>query len=199
MFCVWKFSNSNLGKIRILYLGVLFPSKPKINWCRTCLKPTHSVLIGSLSPLLVIFYFILISFCISSYCYKPIIKLCALKDCDIPWDFRLADIISWKVFIDWPVFLCKVQTGAEYIIISNPPPGSTSYLFYFITFYFILFYFIFCLLSSLGCICIMWSYGGSQAKGWIGASAAGLHHSHSNLGSEPCLQPTPQHTTTPDP
>ena len=31
------------------------------------------------------------------------------------------------------------------------------------------------------------AYGGSQARGLIGAVAAGLHHSHSNLGSEPCL------------
>ena len=31
------------------------------------------------------------------------------------------------------------------------------------------------------------SYGGSQARGPIGAIAAGLHHSYSNTGSEPCL------------
>ena len=31
------------------------------------------------------------------------------------------------------------------------------------------------------------AYGGSQAMGTIGATAAGLHHSHSNAGSEPCL------------
>ena len=31
------------------------------------------------------------------------------------------------------------------------------------------------------------AYGGSQARGRIGALAAGLHHSHSNLGSEPRL------------
>ena len=31
----------------------------------------------------------------------------------------------------------------------------------------------------------------SQARGHIGAVATGLHHSHSNKGSEPCLQPTP--------
>jgi len=29
------------------------------------------------------------------------------------------------------------------------------------------------------------AYGGSQARGLIGAVAAGLHHSHSNGGSEP--------------
>ena len=34
------------------------------------------------------------------------------------------------------------------------------------------------------------AYGGSQARGRIGAVATGLPHS--NTGSEPCLQPTPQ-------
>ena len=32
------------------------------------------------------------------------------------------------------------------------------------------------------------AYGGSQARGLIGAVAAGLHHSHSNTRSEPHLQ-----------
>ena len=36
------------------------------------------------------------------------------------------------------------------------------------------------------------AHGGSQARGQIGAIAASLHHSHSNLGSKPCLRPTPQ-------
>ena len=31
------------------------------------------------------------------------------------------------------------------------------------------------------------AYGSSQAKGRMGAVAADLHHSHSNLGSKPCL------------
>ena len=42
------------------------------------------------------------------------------------------------------------------------------------------------------------AYGGSQARGLIGAVATGLHQSHSNAGSEPRLQPTPQLTATPD-
>ena len=42
-------------------------------------------------------------------------------------------------------------------------------------------------------------YGGSQARGRIGAVAAGLRQSHSNAGSEPRLGPTPQLTATPDP
>ena len=36
------------------------------------------------------------------------------------------------------------------------------------------------------------AYGGSQARGQIGAAAAGLHHIHSNAGSDPRLRPTPQ-------
>ncbi len=42
------------------------------------------------------------------------------------------------------------------------------------------------------------AYGGSQARGPIGAVATGLRQSHSNVVSEPCLQPTPQLTATPD-
>ena len=42
------------------------------------------------------------------------------------------------------------------------------------------------------------AYGGSQARGPIGAVAAGLHQSHSNVGSEPHLQLAPQLTAMPD-
>ena len=38
------------------------------------------------------------------------------------------------------------------------------------------------------------TYGGSQARGRIRAAAAGLRQSHSNVGSEPPVQPTPQLT-----
>jgi len=38
----------------------------------------------------------------------------------------------------------------------------------------------------------------SLSRGRIVAAAAGLHHSHSNAGSELHLQPTPQLTATPD-
>ena len=43
------------------------------------------------------------------------------------------------------------------------------------------------------------AYGSSQGGGGIRAAAAGLHHSHSNVGPEPNLWPTPQLTATPDP
>ena len=41
--------------------------------------------------------------------------------------------------------------------------------------------------------------GSSQVRGPIGATAAGLYHSPSNMGSEPHPQPTPQLRATPDP
>ena len=43
------------------------------------------------------------------------------------------------------------------------------------------------------------TYGGSQGRGLIRAVASGLHHSHSNVGSEPCLRPTPQPMAMPYP
>ena len=43
------------------------------------------------------------------------------------------------------------------------------------------------------------AHGVSQASDPIGAVAAGLNHSHSNLGSQPCLRSTPQLTAMPDP
>ena len=56
----------------------------------------------------------------------------------------------------------------------------------------------------LFCFClfvISWAapaaYGGSQARGLIKAVAASLCQSHSNAGSEPRLQPTPQATLDP--
>ena len=47
-------------------------------------------------------------------------------------------------------------------------------------------------------IAIPAAYGSSWARGWIGAAAASLCHSHSNARSEH-LQPTPQLTATLDP
>ena len=54
-----------------------------------------------------------------------------------------------------------------------------------------------------GLLAISWAaptaYGGSQARGLIGAVAASLCQSQSNVGSEPRLAPTPQLTAMPDP
>ena len=68
---------------------------------------------------------------------------------------------------------------------------------YELSFFFFFFFFFFCLFASfLGPL--RTAYGGSQARGLIGAIAAGLCQSHSNVGSESHLQPTPQLTATLD-
>ena len=43
------------------------------------------------------------------------------------------------------------------------------------------------------------AYGCSQARGGIGEAADSLRHSHSNVGSELYLQPTPHLMAMPDP
>ena len=43
------------------------------------------------------------------------------------------------------------------------------------------------------------AYVSSPARGRIEAVAVGLHHSHSNAGSEPYLRPTRQLVARPDP
>ena len=60
-------------------------------------------------------------------------------------------------------------------------------LFYFtLLFYFMLFYlFIYFRAAPM-------AYGSSQARGWIIATAASLHHSHSHIRFELELRPTPQ-------
>ena len=67
-------------------------------------------------------------------------------------------------------------------------------LFYFNLFYFILFFCLFAFSRATP-----EAYGGSQARGPIRAAAAGLCQSHSKVGSEPRLRPTPQLTAAPDP
>ena len=61
---------------------------------------------------------------------------------------------------------------------SEKGPNQTTFFFFF---------FFFCLFRTAPT-----AYGGSLAKGPIGAVAAGLHHSHSHAGSEPHLQHRPQ-------
>ena len=84
-----------------------------------------------------------------------------------------------------------------------------GYCFNFITntiyFFIYLFFYFFGLLSFVVVVVVVaisWAaptaYGASQARDPIGAVATGLRQSHSNTGSEPRLQPTPQPTATPD-
>ena len=73
----------------------------------------------------------------------------------------------------------------------NGTGKSMPYLFYCL-----FFLFLFCFVFSRAAPA---AYGGSQARGLIGAVVSNLHQSHSNEGSELRLQPTPQFMATPDP
>ena len=74
-----------------------------------------------------------------------------------------------------------------------PGRGINSNLFYFIHF-FVVFFFV-CLFFRAALV----AHGGSQARGLIRATAAGLRQSHSNARSKPSLQLTPQLMAMPDP
>ena len=72
----------------------------------------------------------------------------------------------------------------------------------FVLFLLVCLFFFFLSFVVVVVVAISWAtptaYGGSQARGPIGVAATGLRQSHSNAGSEPRLQPTPQLTATPD-
>ena len=63
-----------------------------------------------------------------------------------------------------------------------------------LVFFFFFFFWSLCLLRATPT-----AYGGPQARGLVGAVAAGLHQSYSNARSLPRLRPTPQLTAAPDP
>ena len=74
------------------------------------------------------------------------------------------------------------------------PTTKKSERFGFFLFFWFFFFYLFAISRAA-----LAEYGGSQARGLIGAVAASLHQSHSNAESEPRLQPTPQLTAMPDP
>ena len=67
-------------------------------------------------------------------------------------------------------------------------------VFWFFVFFFFFFFFFFAFSRAISA-----AYGGSKARGLIGAVAASLHQNHSKAGSQPCLQPTLQLMATSDP
>ena len=77
--------------------------------------------------------------------------------------------------------------------------ANKYYWFHDLLFYLFIYFFVFFLLLLLFFWAAPVAYGASQARGQIGAVATGLRQSHSNTGSEPRLQPTPQLTATLDP
>ena len=90
------------------------------------------------------------------------------------------------VYLSYPCFLCTHFQASDFLRM----PDQDDFLRLQIP----VLSFFFCLFA------ISWAapaaYGGSQARGQIGAVATGLRQSHSNEGSEPHLRPTPQTYTT---
>ena len=66
----------------------------------------------------------------------------------------------------------------------DPSPSGKSCKTPFLSFFLFLSFFFFFRATPL-------AYGGSQARGQIGAVTTGLCHSHGNVGSTPSLPPTP--------
>ena len=79
-----------------------------------------------------------------------------------------------------PLTLCLIW-GLNPPLHSDPNHGGW--------FLFFVFWFLFFLFRAAPT-----AYGSSQARGQIRATAAGLHHSHSNVRSKPHLWPAPQPT-----
>ena len=87
------------------------------------------------------------------------------------------------------LFILKKKKRKENFAFSNYHHYLKLYVFCFL--------FFFCLFAFPRAVPA--AYGGSQARGRIGAVANSLHHSHSNAGSRPRLQPIPQLMAMPDP
>ena len=95
-----------------------------------------------------------------------------------------------------PLFRCATLPAPPVFSITDA--FQTQLVCFFVLFFgwffcFVLFVFCFFLMAAPV------AYGGSQARGQIGAATTGLYHSLSNIGSELRLQPTPQLTPTLDP
>ena len=89
------------------------------------------------------------------------------------WTSSTAVVINWNNMEEW----CSTLMGHSNAILLQ--------IFFFI------FFFLFMATSA--------AYGGSQARGPVGATAASLYHSHSNARSKPHLRTTPQLMATLDP
>ena len=116
--------------------------------------------------------------------------------------FKFTD--SFLFLLYSAIVLARLSIGFNFNIIMNFFNYLKCFVFFFFFFlflffvflfwfFFFFFFFFFLLLRAA-----LSAYGGSQARGLIGAVAAGLRQSHSNAGSQPRLQPTPQLTATPD-
>ena len=102
--------------------------------------------------------------------------------CGARWKCRFPAPSTHRVIPIWWVWAKTPELA--FLISSILSPGNSFFSFFF-------FFFLFRAAPT--------AYGGSQARGPIGAIAASLCHSHSNARSKPCLRPTPPLMATPHP
>ena len=107
-----------------------------------------------------------------------------------PWKWAAVSAATWTL----PAFPPRVKN--HHLMIGITQLGqicaeSEPNVLFWGCFWFLFFLFV--------CFCFAVAYGGSQARGLIRAIASSLHESHSHVGSELHLRPTPQLTAIPGP
>ena len=95
----------------------------------------------------------------------------------------LVFVSIFEEYINWYRLICCYKLTPK--VCSNSNSNSNITVFYLLLLFFLF----------LGGALV--AYGSSQARGRIGAAASILHHS--NVGSQPCMQPTPYLMATTDP
>ena len=105
-----------------------------------------------------------------------------LLGCQICWHIIVHRILLWFFYVS----AVTVEISTSFLCLFGFSLSLSIYIFFFFG------------LFAISRAAPM-AYGGSQARGQIGAVAAGLRQSHSNAGSESHLRPTPQLTAMPNP
>ena len=120
----------------------------------------------------------------------PIYSYHSLPSCSgpaCPLQVSLKAHPPWQTLVR-PTHSCFLHNTLRHFTVSvHNSPHKFSPFSFFLSFCFVLFR------------ATPMAYASSQARGPTGAAVAGLCHSHSNAGSEPHLQPTPQLMAMPDP
>ena len=107
-----------------------------------------------------------------------------------------AQIIPFRTLSIPPHFPTLMFFLCYLLHLEQTAPSSPLFMVWnvFLNIFFFLFFFFSLLFRAA-----LTAYGGSQARSPIAATAASLHHSHSNVRSQSHLQPTPQLMATLDP
>ena len=107
--------------------------------------------------------------------------------------FFLSILCIFYLIVPYQMCLLQIFSPSLWLVLFSSLAFHRAEVFW-VFFGFWGFFFFFCLFRAAPA-----AYGGSQARGLMRATAAGLHHSHSHSRSELHLQPIPQLRAMPDP